>query len=332
MGRWLVAAALAVLASLTLAIPALGLGQSDGAAQLIGMRGLLACGLLVLALLCVLAARGPRRRSAAKPAAAFAAVLVLVALAHVGVLVSRGVGAGEVPTAATAQPGNITVLALNVHSAADADAVIDAVRDSGADVLALSEVASWWRDRIEERLEKAGLDFTMFTGESTGSPARGSVLFVSADLGPYVGVPTPFLGVVRVEAADGAGPPFAVVHPRSLPRIPFLGSSPDRMEDWRSDTAVIAQVAADMPGGVIAGDVNATVDHLPLSGLSGYDDAATIAGIGGFATFPSWLPGLLGASIDHVLVDTSALTVGEAGFLRIAGTDHRALVVRVAPR
>jgi len=85
-----------------------------------------------------------------------------------------------------------------------------------------------------------------------------------------------------------------------------------------------------MPGGVIAGDINATVDHLPLDDLSGYDDAATIAGIGGYATFPAWLPGSLGATIDHVLVDTAALTVGSAGILGVPRTDHRAVVVRVA--
>lgn len=330
MGRWLVAALIAALAVLTLATGVLGIGQSDGVAQLIGMRGLLACSLIALAVLCVLAARRRERRGSGKPSAALATVLLLVASGHVAVVVSRGPGPGTVPTATTAQPGDITVLTLNVHSGADADEIIELVRDSGADVLAFTEVAAWFLERLELRLDDTGLDFAMFTGENTGSPARGSVLFVSTALGPYVGVATPYLGVVRVEAADGAGPPFAVVHPRSLPRVVFVGDGPARMTAWRSDIAVIGQIAADMPGGVIAGDVNATVDHLDLADVYGYTDAATARGVGGFATFPSWLPGFLGAPIDHVLVDASALAIGEIGIVGIGGTDHRAVVVRVA--
>lgn len=146
-----------------------------------------------------------------------------------------------------------------------------------------------------------------------------------------MGVPTPYLGVVRVAVADGVGPPFAVMHPGSLPLVPFGPGAAAKTERWRSDLEVVAEVAAAMSGGVIAGDLNATVDRLPLADVAGYADVGAAAGIGRFATIPSWLPGWVGGAIDHVLVDPDALAVHAAVVMEVAGTDHRAVVVRLAP-
>lgn len=332
MGTWLAAALIAALALITLDPRRLGLSQTAGIAQLVGMRGLLACGLAALAALCVLVAARWHRTALARPAMTTAAVLAIIGLAHLGVLAGRGLGAGEPPSAADEQPEQVTVMAINALAGqADADAIVATVRSSGVDVLAVTEAAEWYRERLALRLAEAGLAFSMFTGETTGSPGRGSALFISADLGEYTGVATPYLGVVRIAPVDGVGPPIAVLHPRSLPALPIGPGAGAAMAAWRSDITVIEQVASQMPGGIIAGDFNATVDHLPLTDVAGYTDAATDAGIGGFATFPSWLPGWTGATLDHVLVDPAALAVDAAAVLDVPGSDHRAVLVRVAP-
>lgn len=61
-----------------------------------------------------------------------------------------------------------------------------------------------------------------------------------------------------------------------------------------------------------------------------YTDAGSAAGIGGYGTFPSSLPGELGAAIDHVLVDLTRFSVRAGAVVDVPGTDHRAVVVRIA--
>ncbi|MFG1701563.1 endonuclease/exonuclease/phosphatase family protein [Nonomuraea sp. M3C6] len=74
---------------------------------------------------------------------------------------------------------------------------------------------------------------------------------------------------------------------------------------------------------MLAGDFNATLDHLPMRDLlaAGYRDAADVMGRGFLATWPqsSKMPGV---TIDHVLAD-SRMAVREFGVAGLKGTDHR---------
>ncbi|MEQ4725768.1 endonuclease/exonuclease/phosphatase family protein [Nonomuraea sp. B19D2] len=78
---------------------------------------------------------------------------------------------------------------------------------------------------------------------------------------------------------------------------------------------------------VLAGDFNATLDHLPMRELlaSGYRDAADVMGRGFTATWPQALGRTLrppGVTIDHVLAD-SRMAVRDFRVLELRHTDHR---------
>ncbi|NUP63410.1 MAG: endonuclease/exonuclease/phosphatase family protein [Nonomuraea sp.] len=76
---------------------------------------------------------------------------------------------------------------------------------------------------------------------------------------------------------------------------------------------------------VLAGDFNATLDHLPVRDLlaAGYRDAADAMGRGLSPTWPQggWGP-LPGVTIDHVLAD-ARMAVRDFGVFPLAGSDHR---------
>ena len=84
-------------------------------------------------------------------------------------------------------------------------------------------------------------------------------------------------------------------------------------------------------GLIVAGDFNATRDHAPLRNLGGCISAGEQAGIGGLATWPSSTgTTLLGATIDHVLVNGTAWEGKKGRVVTIPGTDHRAVVVQLS--
>ena len=81
---------------------------------------------------------------------------------------------------------------------------------------------------------------------------------------------------------------------------------------------------------MIAGDFNATLDHRALRGVldRGWQDAAAETGEG---LRPTWPVGrrVLGLAIDHVLA-SDELAVGPVSIHEVRGSDHRAVVARLA--
>jgi endonuclease/exonuclease/phosphatase family metal-dependent hydrolase len=98
---------------------------------------------------------------------------------------------------------------------------------------------------------------------------------------------------------------------------------------WRGELGLLP--SAGQPPAVLAGDFNATLDHLQLRRLlrRGYADAAEQAGRGLTPTWGPWPsrpPRLL--ALDHVLIDTRfAVLASSAG--RLAGSDHHALYAEI---
>lgn len=331
-GGWVLVGVAALLALLSLDPARLGWSTLDGVAQLIGVRSWLAIGFGVLGLvLLVVLVSGRRRGAERSPHLAALALVALVACGvHGGVLLARGLTAGQAPTAAAEQTGDVTVLSANLfRGEADLDAVVGLIESTGADVVTLAESGTGVPERLVQRLAESGADFQLFLGEQEGAGARGSALLVSASLGEYVEVPSDIPGVVGAEPADGHGLPLAAVHPVSMPESLLTPTAADHMATWRRDVQAVRTLATQMPGGVIAGDMNATLDHAPLRDVPGYVDAGAAAGIGGYGTFPSWLPGWAGVQIDRVLVAPDVAQVGSAAVVDVAGSDHRAVVVRL---
>jgi endonuclease/exonuclease/phosphatase (EEP) superfamily protein YafD len=105
---------------------------------------------------------------------------------------------------------------------------------------------------------------------------------------------------------------------------------PGQVGLWRRELGELRDYAA---GGedrstILAGDFNASQDHAAFRRIldTGLRDSSRLAGDPRTPSWPAKTTPALGAQIDHVLVSED-FSANEATFLRITGTDHRALVV-----
>ena len=322
-------------------------------AQLIALRSLLAVGAAFLGLLLLtvvilwrrrrrgqLSRIGPGTCRTGLRTAVVGLVLLLVAGAHGGVLVARGLRQRPVDA------GAVSVLSLNTErEGADVEAVAGLADTVGADVLVLPETTQRYGRRLAEALtEKKGSGaqppgFAVFsdTGmpsdlaeqgiDQNSDPAYSTTVLVASRLGGYRQVEESAgagFGTVRLEPESGDGPVIVGAH--TYPPLPGA------MTWWRSSVADVASLCRRSTAGlIVAGDFNATRDHAPLRDLGGCTSAGEQAGIGGLATWPSSTgTTLLGATIDHVLVDGAVWEGKEGRVVTIPGTDHRAVVVQLS--
>ncbi|MEV0379588.1 endonuclease/exonuclease/phosphatase family protein [Nonomuraea sp. NPDC050643] len=115
---------------------------------------------------------------------------------------------------------------------------------------------------------------------------------------------------------DGARVEIVSVHPCAPKRI-------GRQPCWLAGLEALPRGGGALR--VLAGDFNATLDHLPMRDLlaAGYRDAADVMGRGFQATWPQ--PGSTNSTprvtIDHVLAD-SRMAVREFQVLSLKRTDH----------
>lgn len=326
---WIAVVVVAAAAVLSIAPDTLGWSTEKGVAQAVALRTWLLWGFASMAAVALLTAVGIASRGR-RPTrtVSVAIVCALTAGAHLLVLDARGLGAGLPVLAGDERDGDITVLTANVRGERAGEetvsAVVDLVISTGADVVALPE-GQPVVDEVVAQLTGHGEFFQTFPAFGAG-PNRGTALLVAESLGAYREVDAP-VGGVLVVPVDGDGPPIAAVHPTSLPPDPTadLGA-------WRSEGSQVQELFQTMTGGIVAGDMNATLDHEQLRETGAYVDAGSAAGIGGYGTFPSSLPGALGTAIDHVFVDRGRFVVRAGAVVDVPGTDHRAVVVRVAQR
>lgn len=292
-------------------------------------------------------------------------LLLVFAVANVGILLSRGIGtipveADALAVAATAKteatataletevpaaPGDaeedVTVLSWNtLGDATGADAIAELAITHHADVVTLPETTEATGVAVAELMRAAGQPMWVHTiAFDQISKARSTTLLVSPDLGEYTvtsepgsGAPgnTSVLPTVVATPTAGDGPTIIAVH--AVAPIQW------EMSNWRSDLNWLATQCAE--GNVImAGDFNATVDHMAgletsaPAVLGACSDAGIDAGSGGIGTWPTSAPALLGSPIDHILATANWRVIGMdvIGTLDAAGSDHRPIVARLAP-
>ncbi|MCW2771158.1 MAG: hypothetical protein JWR27_2591 [Aeromicrobium sp.] len=232
----------------------------------------------------------------------------------------------DAPGSATAD--GFVVMTANLHiGGADPDAVLDAVDDQGVDVLVLEEITPL----ALAELDRAGLDRRLGHRIGAARPNRdGIMIFANEPLRDptRIGTSTPGVGA---EMATSRGPlRILAVHPIA----PNNG-----VAQWSSDLDVILSTARASRGPtIVAGDFNATLDHPHLRALmsSSYRDASVESGLGWRPTWPSpnkirfagmKLPSLF--ALDHIFV-RGPLEATQAQVRLVHGTDHRALVTRIA--
>jgi endonuclease/exonuclease/phosphatase (EEP) superfamily protein YafD len=333
--RRFLAAAFIVILGLTLLVTAwpqlFGLHRAPGVAQLVSLRGLeIVIASAVVLGLGFIAVLAPALR---RLTASLAVLLLVFTALSAAVLATRGFGnlAFE-----TASERSVTVLAWNTLGDAPGSAAIAKLAlDSDAEVIALPETTEATGLEVARAMELAGRPMQPFTIHFDEiSKARSTTLLVSEALGPYVVDDTEanssVLPTVIARPADGTGPTIMAVH--------LVAPIPGEFGHWQQDLAWIAG-ACDEPSMILAGDFNATLDH--FNGLAHADgatlgdciDAASASDNAAVGTWPTALPALLGAPIDHVMSTPNWKVTG----MRVIenydkfGSDHRPILTQLTP-
>lgn len=209
---------------------------------------------------------------------------------------------------------------------ADAKAIVREVKARGVDILSMQELTP----EMVRDLERAGLDQVLpsrvFLAEpgGSGSGIASKYPLTRRELTPP--------GTLQQAGAlvDLPGKDIEVVSVHPLP--PVVAEGP---EAWQRELAGLPSPDSTGAIRVLAGDFNATLDHVGMTRLlnKGYVDAADQVGKGLIHTWPGnsgiWPPPV---TIDHVLVDPRC-PVDTLDVFDVPGSDHRAVVTQfVVPR
>ncbi|MET0812347.1 MAG: endonuclease/exonuclease/phosphatase family protein [Microbacterium sp.] len=313
--RLVVSLVLGAVVALAVVWPqAFGLQSTIVFAQLVAFRALTS---IVLAVAAIALAGFALWRRTWGIAAGLSIVLAVAAASGGGILLARG-SEDALPT------GELTVLAWNTQGgAASPESVARLVRETGADIVSLPEMDADAVADIARLVGEEGRDMAFDTvyGETGDSWIPTSVL-IAESLGEYrvdaAAGSTPGLPSAVWRPVDGTGPTVVAAHP-----FPPL---PSGMDQWRDGLRWVAE-QCDGPDVIVAGDLNATLDHL-WGATGSCRDAADSVGAGAVGTWPVWVPAWLASPIDHVLVG-SAWTVRGVRVVTSyddAGTDHRPIV------
>ena len=248
--------------------------------------------------------------------------------AAVGVIVLAASGAAQLPVyvASSAAGGRpFTVVTLNMAlGMADAPSVVALARRENADVIALEEMTP----EAVTRLRAAGIatDYP-YSFTAPAPEARGVGIFSRH---PFLESGTEHeweLGAVSASIDLGSGVSSA---PRVF-AVHVPAPWPQRSAEWLATLGLIAPRVTPIAQPVlVAGDFNATLDHVPFRAMltaSRLTDAADEAGAGWLRTYPAnrAFPPVI--AIDHVLVRGAAAS--EVHTVTVAGSDHRAVVATV---
>ncbi len=301
-------------------------------AQITSMRSLAIVAALLAAIAFVLLAL-------LRPLRAFAGTIVVLLIVFVvgnaAISVSRGIGNEGF---AVDTPETITVLSWNtLGDAPGAAAVAELAVEAGADVISLPETTQATGIEIAEAMRAAGHPMWVHTEAFDQiSAARSTTVLISPALGDYVKVTsndrrddnTAVLPTIIVEPVDGDGPTFVAAHAVA----PITG----QMQNWRDD---LAWLAGQCQGEniIMAGDFNATLDNMaglgssPDAALGECVDAGRATGNGAVGTWPTRVPALIGAPIDHVMAtpDWDVTGMRVAGERDASGSDHRPVIVQL---
>lgn len=320
-------------ALLVIAWPSLfGLAEAPIVAQTVSLRALGAAvavgAAFTLALVAMLWA------GARQFLAALALLAVVFALINVAVLSTRGFGDESFPTRA---PAELSVLTWNtLGDAPGVDRIADLVIAEQADIVVLPETSQETAVAIAEQTRLQGRPMWVYSiAFDYIAKARSTSILVSIELGEHtvddtVGNTTVLPSMV-LRPVDGTGPTIIGVHP--------VAPIPGELENWRTDLRWIDAVCRGEHV-ILAGDLNATADHFTVvdadAGVAGLGfgeclNAGLLTGNGAVGTWPTRLPPLLGAPIDHVFVTPDIAVTGMRVILTEdgAGSDHRPVVARV---
>lgn len=308
-------------------------------AQIVSLRSVVVIAMAALFVLALLLAL-------ARPMRAFAGAIALIALVsavtNAGILAARGLGVDALPQR-TAE--SLRVMTWNTAGTATDPAVIaETAVAMQADIVALPETTIETGEAVAIAMRDKGRPMWAHheTYEDRANysqwDANSTTLLISPELGDYAVIAsasasgdtnTSTVPSVVAMPVDGSGPTVVAVH--------AVAPRQDDMARWRGDLQWIAdQCASDDV--IMAGDFNATVDHMDRLGVDGADlgrcwDVAARTGSGGVGTWSTAWPALVGTPIDHIMATGSWTAAGSLvlGSRDGAGSDHRPLIVQLEP-
>lgn len=323
-----VAAALLVIAWPNL----FGLAEAPVIAQLVSVRALTA--VIAVAAAFTLALVAVLWRGARRFLAALALLAMVFALINGAVLSTRGFGDESFPTRA---PGELAVLSWNtLGDAPGPERIAELIVAEQADIVVLPETSQETAVAIAELTRGSGRPMWVYSiAFDYVAKARSTSVLVSVDLGQHtvdetVGNTTVLPSIV-LRPVEPGGLTIVGVHP--------VAPLPGELDNWRADLRWVDGICTG-ENVVMAGDFNATADHFrivdPTAGVAGLGfgecrNAGLLTGNGAVGTWPTRLPPLLGAPIDHVFVSPDITVTG----MRVltehdgAGSDHRPVVARI---
>lgn len=305
-------------------------------AQIVAARGPVAVVFLVVALLALLC-------SLAKPVRGFAASIAIIAIVGAGanatIILSRGLGTTTLPDATDT---SLRVMTWNTAGAATpAETIAKTAVLMGAQIVSLPETAEQVGEEVAVTMRELGRPMWVlhvaFGDQPDGPQAWETSILISPELGDYSVIQssedgssnTSTLPSAVAMPVDGDGPIIVAVH--------AVAPRPAAMDAWESDLRWIGDQCA-TNNVILAGDFNATLDHMARLGTEGgtlgqCTDAAAATGNGSVGTWPTDLPALAGAPIDHVMTSSKWRATGSVVLRSLddSGSDHRPLIVQLEP-
>jgi len=298
-------------------------------AQVVSFRMIVVGALAILGILLLLLALARPMR-----ALALALAVVLFAGAGIGgaVLATRGLGSDELPA-----PTDTSLRVMTWNTAGSATSPQEIAQTAvamSADVVTLPETTIETGEAVAIAMRDLGRPMWAHHTRYGEWAADSTTILISPRLGDYSVIESSQDGTSTVPSAvampvDGDGPTFVAAH--------AVAPRQDDMEHWREDLQWLADQCGE-DDVIMAGDFNATVDHMSGLGVDGGAlgrcvDTASETGNGAVGTWPTRLPELVGAPIDHVLATPGWTPTGSIVLdaLDGSGSDHRPLVVQLEP-
>jgi endonuclease/exonuclease/phosphatase (EEP) superfamily protein YafD len=308
-----------------------GLQAAPVIAQVVSLRGVDIAIAVALALVIGVIALAWRR--ARRFLGSIVALLLVFSLVSVAILGSRGFGDTAKPPSSAA---NVTVLSWNTKGdEPGAPAIAQLALAQHADVVALPETTLITGKLVARLMRAAGRPMWVYSlAYDYISKSRSTTLLISAALGRYSATnlsrTTAVLPTVIAKPMNGNGPTIIAVH--------AVSPIPREMRNWRNDLRSLAGLCSGAST-IMAGDFNSTLDTLAAhSAKLGADfgkcsDAARVRHAAAVGSWPTNLPMVLGAQIDHVMSTSSWKTVSMKviGTEDGSGSDHRPIVATLAP-
>ena len=268
-------------------VPWTGLREVEGLAMLVAPDMMIAVLVGFGALLLIGLGVWRRRR--------LALLLGVAAVAVASLFGGRAVVQGLDPQSTT-RPGAISVVSWNAQGIPPeeiAARLLPVIEEQQVQIVVLPETGDVIAERVSVEFARLGWKNTWFGPEATS-------VMVAADLDAvahYKLVPgnPPWAGItVRAASPSVSTPTIIATHVQQ--------PSPGNLDTLAEHLAWVRQGCDTEPFVLAVGDFNSTLNHLPDGQLGRCSDVAAAHGAGAAATWPGWLPGWLGISIDRGMV------------------------------